>query len=659
MGVYVIHADLESFDVPVGSLGRLFAIPLGTFTSGQWDEVSAIVGAGGSSPNLTLATQPSNTSVQTATYPDLTPVAATAGQMTDINAAAGGNLSAIFTWACTGGNARRFTSLTLTLTGTLCTYAISPSSAAYAAAGGAGSILVTASAGSCPWTATCPAAWVTITTPSGTGTASCAYSVAANTGPARTAIITIAGYAFTVSQASGQCTYSLSSLGASFDALIHNAQTFNVITQGTCPWTATCADAWITLTSASGAGGGAVVFNVAANAGVGRNSTIFVQGIAYTVTQQGVSCSFNISPVSQLFPALGGLGLLNIITQTGCAWTAVSNNGWLVITSGASGAGQGTTGFTVAPNTGSANARVGTITAGGLTFTVSQLAGEGSGFAVLAPADFGCVNGTTRPIMRDRIRRAVGVTPPADTQPLGVVGEAPLGQPTPTNAELNQAISDAISWINDKLGFVGSTAVKLTVPAYSGTGVQFIPLTGAGPGSGTLQNNINTVQKAVWNQGDGSALFQLRATDAAEKDQSGTSWDNTPASVPRVYMVERYQFGLLPGAQTAGTVQLFAGTSVYTFCGDADVLNILPKDYELVLENVATLFISQRRPSEPAASSRIQFLGGQDGTGENSGLVAAGINMLGTWYNDTTPQQTKSLGMFGMRRSYGTRRIRR
>lgn len=81
-----------------------------------------------------------------------------------------------------------------------CSYAINPTSAAPAAAGGAASVTVTAGAG-CGWTATSNAAWLTITSgPSGTGNGSVGYTVAANTGGARTGTLTIASQTFTVNQ---------------------------------------------------------------------------------------------------------------------------------------------------------------------------------------------------------------------------------------------------------------------------------------------------------------------------------------------------------------------------------------------------------------------------------------------------------------------------
>ncbi len=84
-------------------------------------------------------------------------------------------------------------------------------------------------------------------------------------------------------------------------------------------------------------------------------------------------CAYSISPPSLTIGASGGAGnTISVTTQAGCAYTAVSNNSFITINSGASGSGNGTVVFTVAANSGAA--RTGTITVGGRTFTVNQAA---------------------------------------------------------------------------------------------------------------------------------------------------------------------------------------------------------------------------------------------------------------------------------------------
>ena len=83
---------------------------------------------------------------------------------------------------------------------TSCVSALSLSGAGFAAAGGSGSIPVTATSG-CAWTAVSNVSWISITAgASGSGNGTVSYMVAADPGAQRTGAITIAGQAFTVTQ---------------------------------------------------------------------------------------------------------------------------------------------------------------------------------------------------------------------------------------------------------------------------------------------------------------------------------------------------------------------------------------------------------------------------------------------------------------------------
>lgn len=82
-----------------------------------------------------------------------------------------------------------------------CIYSISPTDQSFGAAGGSGTVNVTAPAG-CDWTAVSNAAWINVTAGSGgSGNGTVSYSAAQNTGTARTGTMTIAGRTFTASQA--------------------------------------------------------------------------------------------------------------------------------------------------------------------------------------------------------------------------------------------------------------------------------------------------------------------------------------------------------------------------------------------------------------------------------------------------------------------------
>ena len=90
------------------------------------------------------------------------------------------------------------------------------------------------------------------------------------------------------------------------------------------------------------------------------------------MTQAAAPCTYAINPASQSVAAAGGTGSTKVTAPTGCAWTGVSNNtSWLTVTSGASGSGGGTVGFSATANA-STTQRSGTLTIGGQTLTVTQ-----------------------------------------------------------------------------------------------------------------------------------------------------------------------------------------------------------------------------------------------------------------------------------------------
>jgi hypothetical protein len=89
---------------------------------------------------------------------------------------------------------------------------------------------------------------------------------------------------------------------------------------------------------------------------------------SYTLT---IICAFTLAPPNQSFPAGGGANSVAVTTAPGCAWTAASNDGWIRITGGASGAGPGAVNYSVDAHTG-AGQRAGAMTIAGQTFTVTQ-----------------------------------------------------------------------------------------------------------------------------------------------------------------------------------------------------------------------------------------------------------------------------------------------
>ncbi len=274
---------------------------------------------------------------------------------------------------------------TVNQVGVTCSYSLSPAGQSVVAAGGTGSTSVTAPNG-CAWTGVSNhTSWLTLTSgASGNGNGTVAFSATANpNGTPRSGTLTIGGQTFTVTQAAVACTYAL--LPASQSVVAGGATGSTSVTAPTgCAWTGVSNDtSWLTVTSgATGSGNGTVAFSATANPNASqRGGTLTIGGQTFTVTQAAAPCTFSVSPTNPAIIASAASGSTGVTAPAGCAWTAVSNStAWLTVTSGATGSGNGSVGFSATGNV-SATPRVGSLTVAGQTVTVTQ-AGVGCTFTI-------------------------------------------------------------------------------------------------------------------------------------------------------------------------------------------------------------------------------------------------------------------------------------
>ena len=252
-----------------------------------------------------------------------------------------------------------------------CTFTLSSPSAAIDDEGGQGSFTVRTGTG-CGWTATSTMGWLTISSgAAGTGDAVVRFTAARNTGPSRSAAITIGGQTFTVTQGTG-CAITLAT--ATFDAAAGGTTGSVNLTAGPgCGWTATSNVNWLSITSgANGTGNSTVGFTVVANTGPVRQGTLTIGGRTFTVSQ-AENCSSAISPDRVSVPAAAGSTNVSVIAPAGCAWTASASAPWLAVNSGNSGMGNGSVRLAIQENSGAP--RSGTATIAGQVFTVNQGSG--------------------------------------------------------------------------------------------------------------------------------------------------------------------------------------------------------------------------------------------------------------------------------------------
>ena len=154
------------------------------------------------------------------------------------------------------------------------------------------------------------------------------------------------------------------------------AGSINVQALSSCPWSVSVKTDWLTITSSdTGMGNDVVTFEVRENfTGSPRQASINVGGFAQDVVQDagiGEDCGYTINPTFQSIAGNGGSGTINVIAEERCAWQAASIQGWITITSGNVGIGNGTVAYCVEPNPGSSG-RSGAMIVGGRTFSVKQ-----------------------------------------------------------------------------------------------------------------------------------------------------------------------------------------------------------------------------------------------------------------------------------------------
>lgn len=273
------------------------------------------------------------------------------------------------------------------------------------AQGGAGSLAVSA-ARECVWAASAEGQWLSIKAgASGQGDGSIEYNAIANPDPAvRRGAIVLNEQRVEVTQAAGECVYSLSEASGNFPQAGGAGQFEVRASSGMCSWTAQSDAPWVSVRAAASRQGTATVqFDVSPATGQQRTATITAAGLRFTVGQAPAgtppapptpppappappapptpppapptpplppgACTFSLAPELRTVNTDGGSFNVDVTTSPGCAWSAVSNAPWISLNE-SGGNGSGNVKVTVSANPGPA--RSGTATIAGRTLTVNQ-----------------------------------------------------------------------------------------------------------------------------------------------------------------------------------------------------------------------------------------------------------------------------------------------
>ena len=292
---------------------------------------------------------------------------------------------------------------TVTEAGIACSVSPDTTSATFSAAGGSSNIFITANGTNCTWTAVSNSSFINVTAgDSGSGNGVVSYDVAANTNTiSQAGSITVAGQTFTIVEGPLSCIVTPAATTASFSAAGGSSNIVITANGTNCIWTAVSNNGFILITGGSiGSGNGVVSYDVAANTNtISRSGSITVAGQTYTVTEAAVPCNVTPSATSASFSRTGGSSNIVITANgTNCTWTAVSNNGFITITAGGSGSGNGVVSYDVAANTNTIS-RSGSITIAGQTYTITESALSCSVAPASTTANFGAEGGASNVVV--------------------------------------------------------------------------------------------------------------------------------------------------------------------------------------------------------------------------------------------------------------------
>jgi sugar lactone lactonase YvrE len=190
---------------------------------------------------------------------------------------------------------------------------------------GSGSVNMTIVPAAAVWTAASNAAWLTVTSTTGTGSGPVGFSFTANNSVTpRTGLISVYGQAFSVRQSGAAVSLAPTSAVLSPSA---GTATFALSMVPSVPWTALSSAAWLTVSPGSGSANATLTYTWTANSSANaRQAVIVVAGQSFPVAQSGASGSF--SPFGT--PGLGIIqtvaGSVNSDPGDGGAATAAALN---------------------------------------------------------------------------------------------------------------------------------------------------------------------------------------------------------------------------------------------------------------------------------------------------------------------------------------------
>jgi uncharacterized protein (TIGR03437 family) len=443
-----------------------------------------------------------------------------------------------------GGDAKTHTAMDMTsINPATCSFSLTPANNTAPATAGMGQFAVAPNNSTCAWTSTATANWLTGVTQNGMGAGNISFSYAANmSSQPRTGTIRVAGSG---SSAGASSTFALTQVGAACDATFAptspvvagsdaTSGKFSIMFQANdCPWEAISTATWLNITSGqSGSGSGSIEYKATANMSTTpRVGAILASFTPFVVLQQGAAptpgCTAMFTPappvMAQAAATTGSIGVNFPTGAQNCAYSATASDTWITITSGVTGSGKGTVGYSLSANS-LTSSRSGSIVISGQPYAVIQAGGSPSPQCMV----------TFKP-----------------ASPLSVPstgGSGSIGVSFPTSSSCGWSASSNASWLTLTSGLSGTgngtigymVAANVTGNARSGaitvTGQSFTISQAASASATTCTSGSScpTVMSAVSASDYGQlphaspgSIVEVYGTNLANKSRMWTSQDFT------------------------------------------------------------------------------------------------------------------------------------
>jgi hypothetical protein len=263
----------------------------------------------------------------------------------------------------------------------------------------------------------------------------------------------------------------------------------------------------------------------------------------------------------------------------------------------------------------------------------------------------------TRAELRERVRHSLNKRTARDASASGVLGDPAGTHPWPSNSFLNEKSDEALRLLNSECNLGHVQDIEVSVAATTEDGVQRVKLrtlTAETPDGQRLDfGDVHTVKRAYWEDSGGN-LTPLTPLDREEYDRTRRQWETEDATTPRFYWQEGYDFYLLSGTDTTGTLHIMAGTGIFGWYTDTDTIWQLPNDYHSVAVDLTTQLVAESQ-QEDAEMMRYAVLYRARVWGVAGTADVGGIGRIKRWKRGQSAELQSSLYIRTGRVSVGRR----